>query len=269
MSRPWHFSAPPSSCSFCLNVKRAPGMQWCKWAGGWSSHLSRQVRGVARVPLNWSSETGVESRKSESPKGRAKDQALAEGLCCHLNTEILFWGLLFIQDYGTMQDDWLFSQSFLFAKCFLLVYEGQCWRRNDYSIILISPTSHSAGFLLDQPHSPLFQDVTAVSVNRLCYYWHNLVENQFFLRDRLLDQVFETAYVCVFLFLPKPCSLQSRRSRSLLTFSLKSSWSGTRMWGRPAWSRASSLASSWRNSRTLLGWISLFVLWTSMAKKWR
>ncbi|XP_029688373.1 ras-related protein Rab-19-like isoform X2 [Takifugu rubripes] len=30
------------SCSFSLNVKRAPEMQWCKWAGGWSSHLSRQ-----------------------------------------------------------------------------------------------------------------------------------------------------------------------------------------------------------------------------------
>lgn len=31
-------------------------MQWCKWAGGWSSRLSRQVRGVARVVLNYCSE---------------------------------------------------------------------------------------------------------------------------------------------------------------------------------------------------------------------
>lgn len=60
------FSAPPtptpSSCSFSLNVKRAPEMQWCKWAGGWSSHLSRQVRGVARVVLNLSSEEEEEWR---------------------------------------------------------------------------------------------------------------------------------------------------------------------------------------------------------------
>lgn len=49
-SGPWNFFLCPQL--FFLSSKECPKMQWCKWAGGWSSHLSRQVRGVARVVLN-------------------------------------------------------------------------------------------------------------------------------------------------------------------------------------------------------------------------
>lgn len=83
-----------------------------------------------------------------------------------------------------MQDDWLFSGVFCLpsVSCQCVRASGRrCWRRYYYSIIFIFPTSHSAESPLHQLMSPPFQDVTAVSVNSLCCYWHDLVENQFFL----------------------------------------------------------------------------------------
>lgn len=46
-------------------------MQWCRWAGGWKTHLPRQVRGVSVISQN-ESEGGERQREKRREIYRAE-----------------------------------------------------------------------------------------------------------------------------------------------------------------------------------------------------